>query len=503
MVVVTSQSRRRTLANLLIYNSLTRKKEPFVPLESGKVRMYTCGLTVNYLMHIGHARTYIIWDVVERFLEYLGYEIRHVSNITDISVDDNILKRVRASGEAFQQLTTRHTQDYYRDRHSLGIRDPYTYAIATQHIQEMIELVQQLLDRGFAYEAADGVYFRISKFPQYGQLAGLDPATLQAGASGRVDKDQYDKEHVGDFVLWKQAKPGEPFWFSPWGPGRPGWHIECSAMSMKYLGPTLDISGGGEDNLFPHHENSIAQSQAATGQPYVRYWMHVRHLNLGEEKMSKSTGNFLTVREAVEIFGASTLRLFLLATHYRKPITFTLKELERTGQRLERLRQLLNRLQSVTTIEPNVPENQPKEARFILERRAEFVTALLDDFSTGRAVNQLFRLVNRIYGQLETQPDFSVATANALLHFFDEAGSILFGDLYTREIRPKPDPMVRSLIELLLSERSRLRNQKNYQEADAIRARLQDIGFNVADTQQRTLWWIASVNRKKKSKDAH
>ena len=279
-------------------------------------------------MHIGHARTYLFWDVVERFLKYLGYDVKHVSNITDISVDDNILKRVRDSGEAFQQLTTRHTKDYFHDRKLLGISDPFTYAIATQHIQEMIELVKDLLNRGYAYEAEDGVYFRISAFPQYGQLSGLDPSKLKAGASGRVDKDEYDKAHVGDFVLWKRAKPGEPFWHSPWGPGRPGWHIECSAMSMKYLGETIDISGGGEDNLFPHHENSIAQSEAVTSKPFVRYWMHVRHLRVGTEKISKSKGNFLTVRDAVKQFDPASLRLFLLTTHYRKPMTFTPDELQ-------------------------------------------------------------------------------------------------------------------------------------------------------------------------------
>ncbi len=503
MDVVTSLSRRRMSSDLLIYNSLTRKKEPFVPLESGKVRMYTCGLTVNYLMHIGHARTYIFWDVVERFLEYLGYDVRHVSNITDISVDDNILKRVRASGEAFQQLTTQHTQDYYQDRYTLGIRNPYTYAIATQHIQEMIELVQQLLDLGFAYEAEDGVYFRISKFPQYGQLAGLDPASLKVGASGRVDKDQYNKEHAGDFALWKRAKPGEPFWYSPWGPGRPGWHIECSAMSMKYLGTTLDISGGGEDNLFPHHENSIAQSQAATGKPYVRYWMHVRHLNVGRAKMSKSTGNFLTVREAVEAHGAATLRLFLLATHYRKPITFDQKEVERKAQKLDRLRQLLTRLRSLTMTPSNITEDKSKEARVVSKSRERFIAALLDDFNTGRAVNHFFGLVNQVYGQLETDPDFNIETAHALLNFFGEAGRILLGDLYIREILPKADPIIKSLVELLLSERARLRNQKHYQEADAIRVKLQEVGFKVTDTKDRTLWWKKSVNQKEKSRDAH
>ena len=460
--------------------------------------MYTCGLTVNYLMHIGHARAYIVWDVVERFLDYLGFEVCHVSNITDISVDDNILKRVSASGEMFQQLTTRHTMDYYHDRQLLGIRDPYTYAIATQHIQEMIDLVQCLLDGGFAYEADDGVYFRISTFPQYGQLAGLDLNTLQAGASGRVDKDEYDKLHVGDFVLWKRAKPGEPFWHSPWGLGRPGWHIECSAMSMKYLGETLDISGGGEDNLFPHHENSIAQSEAATGKPYVRYWMHVRHLQLGSTKMSKSTGNFLTVRDAVQEFGAATLRLFLLSTHYRKPMTFSRAELQRTQQLIDRLRQTLSLLKASTTSTANSSEDESVHNLDVQKARSQFEKSLLDDFSTGRAVNHFFQFVNQVHSRLEAQLVLNQKTAMAWLQFFEEMGTILFGELYTRDLFPTVSHQIRILVELLLNERTRLRNEKQYEQADAIRTELAKAGVEVADSKEGTRWWMKSTNQKEK-----
>ncbi len=496
--MVTPKSRHRTSVELQIYNSLSRTKEPFTPIEPGKVRMYTCGLTVNYLMHIGHARTYIVWDVVERFFEHQGFEVQHVSNITDISVDDNILKQVRASGEAFQQLTTRHTKDYYHDRQLLGIREPFTYVIATQHIQEMIDLVQRLLDGGFAYEAADGVYFRISTFPKYGQLAGLDPKTLQEGASGRMNKDEYDKEHVGDFVLWKRAKPGEPFWHSPWGPGRPGWHIECSAMSMKYLGETIDISGGGEDNLFPHHENSIAQSEAVTGKPYVRYWMHVRHLQLGSEKMSKSTGNFLTVRDAVQEYDPATLRLFLLSTHYRKPIIFSPDELQRTHQRIDRLRQILGRITAIATSSIDASKDVMEDTPDLGEARTRFEQALLDDFSTGRAINHFFQFINQIQSRLESQSVPNQKTALAWLELFEEMGTILFGDLYTRLIVPHVDSQVASLIELLLAERTRLRNEKQYQQADAIRTALNLVGFEIADTQEGTRWWTKSMTRKTK-----
>ncbi len=486
------KSRHRESADLRIYNSLTKKKTRFVPFEPKRVHMYTCGLTVNYLMHIGHARTYIFWDIVERFLEYLGYEVKHVSNITDISVDDNILSRVRSSGEPFQQLTTRHTIDYYRDRQRLGIREPFTYAIATQHIQEMIELVQRLLERGFAYEAEDGIYFRIEAFQRYGHLSGLDPHTLRAGASERVDKDEYAKEYVSDFVLWKQVKPGEPFWHSPWGPGRPGWHLECSAMSMKYLGETIDISGGGEDNLFPHHENSIAQSEAATGNPYVRYWMHVRHLQLGRDKMSKSTGNFITVRDVVEEYDAASLRLFLLSTHYRKPITFTTNAIRRTSNQLNRLRHILNRLQVISENADEVVYDESEVLLLTQEARTQFESAMLDDFNSGRAINHFFQFVSKIQTLLETQKLQSPETAKSVLQFFHDTGSILFGDLYKHEILLTTDPMVRSLIVLLLNERAKLRTKRQYHQADTIRTALQSLGLEISDTKKGTVWWTKS-----------
>ena len=505
MVPVTPSTERRTpplqhtrdveaKKELKIYNTLTKRKELFKSLEPKKVRMYTCGLTVNYLMHIGHARTYIFWDVVERLLRYLQYEVIHISNVTDISVDDNILKRVRASGEAFQQLVTRHTRDYYHDRRLLGIADPYTYTVATQYIQEMIELVQQLLDKGYAYEAEDGIYFRISAFPNYGRLAGINPKQLKAGAGGRIDQDEYDKESVGDFVLWKRAKPDEPFWHSPWGPGRPGWHIECSAMSKKYLGDTIDISGGGEDNLFPHHENSIAQSEAASGKPYVRYWMHIRHLQFAGEKMSKSVGNILTVRDAVERYSAATLRLFLLSTHYRKPLTFKEEDLQRTNSQLDSLRYVLTRLHAFKSERKNTSTIDNEILAELEKARSKMETALLDDFNTGRAINQLFQFIRYINQKLEAPQTISNNTVDEVLIFLNEMGTILFGDLYTREVDLKTEPVIGELVELLLQERDRLRQNQKYQQADAIRTALQKIGFEIADTKTDTQWWRKRAN---------
>jgi cysteinyl-tRNA synthetase len=445
-------------------------------------------------MHIGHARTYIFWDVVERLLQYIGYDVKHVSNVTDISVDDNILKRVRASGEDFQQLVTRYTRDYYHDRQLLGIADPYTYTVATQYIQEMIDLVQQLLDRGYAYEAEDGVYFRISAFPGYGRLSGINPDRLKGGASGRVDQDEYDKENIGDFVLWKRAKPDEPFWYSPWGPGRPGWHVECSVMSKKYLGDTIDISGGGEDNIFPHHENSIAQSEAASEKPYVRYWMHVRHLQMAGEKMSKSTGNFMTVRDAVEQYGAATLRLYLLTTHYRKPLTVKEEDIQRVHAKLDRLRYTLTRLHAfVNELDTRQAEDDTL-SRELEKTRSKIETALLDDLNTGQVINQLFQFVTQINHRLETNQFTNTGTVNELLTFFRNIGTLLLGDLYDREVDLRMDPVISKLIELLLDERERLRNDQKYERADAIRSALQRIGFEIADTKTSTQWWRKRAN---------
>ena len=317
---------------------------------------------------------------------------------------------------------------------------------------------------------------------------------MKAGAGGRIDQDEYDKESIGDFVLWKRAKLDEPFWHSPWGLGRPGWHIECSAMSKKYLGDTIDISGGGEDNLFPHHENSIAQSEAASGKPYVRYWMHVRHLQFAGEKMSKSVGNILIVRDAVKQYGAATLRLFLLTTHYRKPLTFKEEDLHRTNSQLDSLRYVLTRLHAYKS-ERNKPSPGDHELLAELEKaRSTMEAALLDDFNTGRVINQLFHFVKKVNQKLEADQLISNDTVGILLIFFHEMGTILFGDLYTREVEPKTDSVIDQLVELLLHERDRLRQNQEYQQADTIRTALQRIGFEVADTKTSTQWWRKGAN---------
>jgi cysteinyl-tRNA synthetase len=439
-------------------------------------------------MHIGHARCYAFWDVVERYLRYVGYQVKHVSNVTDISVDDRILSRLRETGESFQQLVIRNTRHYFEDRRRLGIADPLVYALATQHIHEMIELVQRLLDRGNAYLAEDGVYFRISSFPDYGRLSGVRPDALHTGAGGRVTQDEYDKESLGDFVLWKRAQPDEPYWHSPWGAGRPGWHIECSAMAMKYLGESLDIAGGGEDNIFPHHENTIAQSEAATGKPFVRFWMHVRHLRLRGEKMSKSTGNFLTARDACIKYGPATVRLFLLSAHYRKPIDFNETELAETALRLRRLQHSIALLTAVQRSGQPAGSDDLVADDQLKEQERLFQTAMNDDFNTALAINHLFRYISQLLPRLDPTPTLGHQRAADILGFLQRAGTILFGDLYDQEVTQPPTFAADKLVQLILAERESMRRNKQYDQADILRKKLHDIGIEVTDTPTGPVW---------------
>jgi cysteinyl-tRNA synthetase len=480
-----STAKRPTLA---IYNGLTKQSEQFATLVPRTVKMYTCGLTVNNLMHVGHARCYVFWDVVERYLRYLGYEVKHVSNVTDISVDDRILRRLRQTGESFQQLVIRHTRDYFDDRRRLGIADPLLYALATQHIHEMIELVQRLLDRGNAYLADDGVYFRLSSFPNYGRLSGMHPEALHASAGGRIAQDEYDKESVGDFALWKRAQPGEPYWYSPWGTGRPGWHIECSAMAMKYLGEQLDIAGGGEDNIFPHHENTIAQSEAATGKPFVRFWMHVRHMKLRGEKMSKSTGNFLTVRDACDKYGAAAVRLFLLSTHYRKPIDFNEAELAEAQHRLGQMQRAIVLLTAVQRagLARNSDDSGLRDQ--LGEQEALYRVAMNDDFNTALVLSHLFRYVSQLLPRLEPAPMMGSEAAAEILAALRRMGTVIFGDLYEKEVVRPPSFQADKLVNLVLAERELLRANREYGQADVIRRKLREIGIEVTDTAAGPVW---------------
>jgi len=321
---------------LRVYNTMTQKKEEFIPLHKGRIGMYACGVTVYDLCHIGHARSAMVFDVIYRYLQYKGYEVTYVRNFTD--VDDKIIKRAQEAGVSTEEIAARYIQEFYIDMGALGMLKPTMEPKATEHIPEMIAQVERLLEKGLAYQVEGDVYYAVEKFPEYGKLSKRTLDEMQAGARVEVDER---KRNPLDFALWKAAKPGEPSWASPWGKGRPGWHIECSAMSQRYLGDTLDIHGGGKDLIFPHHENEIAQAEGATGRPFVRFWLHNGFVNIAKEKMSKSLGNFLTIKEILKEYHPEVVRFFLLSRHYRSPVDFSSQGMEEARQNLARFYQVL------------------------------------------------------------------------------------------------------------------------------------------------------------------
>lgn len=475
---------------LKIYNTLTKKKEFFIPLKEGEVGIYPCGPTVNNYIHMGHARNYIFWDVVKRYFEYLGYRVKLVSNITDIAIDEKLLKEVKQAGMSFQQFVEKYTRAYFEDRKKLGLALPDVNPSAMMHIQEMIELIEKLIEKGYAYETEDGVYFSIKKFKDYGKLSGISPEKLKAGASGRVKKEEYDKENVGDFVLWKKHKPGEPYWYSPWGKGRPGWHIECSAMSMKYLGETFDLHGGGEDLIFPHHENEIAQSEAATGKKFVRYWMHVKHLLINGQKMSKSLGNFLTVRDAVLKYGGLLIRFFLIGTHYRSPIDFNERDVNAARVKLERLKNCVNLVKSFSKREIPSKEEEKVLEELTEKARMEFEDAMNDDFNTSLAITSIMSLVKEINSYIDKNGEIGSETAKRIYEFFKKSLTILLGDLFEKEMVRKKDERLELLISLIAEIREEMRKKKEFEKADKIREKLRECGIILEDTEKGPRWKI-------------
>lgn len=475
-------------SKLRIYNTLNKDIEEFQPLNKESVGIYACGLTVNDYMHIGHARTYIVWDVLVRYLRFLGYKVLFVSNITDISIDDKILKRLKEEKISFQQLIEKYTKAYFEDRESIGLLRADVHPMATQHIQEMIELIQKLIEKGYAYLSEDGVYFKISQFKEYGKLSGINPSALKAGASGRIKLDEYDKESLGDFALWKRTGTDEPYWYSPWGIGRPGWHIECSAMSMKYLGESFDIHTGGEDNIFPHHENEIAQSEAATGKRFVKYWLHTRHVLIGGEKMSKSYKRLIYLRDAVKKHGASNLRLYLLQTHYRKQLLYDEKGLEEAKLLVNRIRKSVQYLQLF--ILRNVQgKNEEKLIENIQRNIEAFIESMNDDLNTPLAIRALNDIAKDILQYIENNGFISSSSSKIILEKIDPIANIIFGDLYSREIKIDISKLF-WIVEMLLEERDKLRKEGNFQKSDLIRSKLKEIGVEIEDSKFGSLWYI-------------
>ena len=458
-----------------IYNSLTRKKETFQPIHDGKVGIYACGPTVYNYFHIGNARPFITFDVLRRQLEREGYEVTFVQNFTDI--DDKMIRRANEQGITVKELAEKFIGEYYTDAQALGIRPATFHPRATEHIQEIITLIQRLIDNGHAYATPSGdVYYRVSAFPGYGKLSGQRMEDREMGASERLDVET-DKEAPEDFTLWKAKKPGEPFWESPWGEGRPGWHIECSAMSMKYLGETFDIHCGGKDLLFPHHENEIAQSEGATGKKYVNYWMHNGFINVDNQKMSKSLNNFFTVRDIAKEFDLEAVRLFMLSAHYRSPINFSRDQIEAANASLNRLYTARNNLKFQAENGEDRPMNEEEKA--FAERlkgyEKRFDSAMDDDMNTADALGAIFELVKD--ANVTVSQHASRETAKAALKSLEAICDVL-------GILSKKEEELPAEIVAMVAERAEARKNKDWAKSDELRDRIIQAGYILEDTKQ-------------------
>jgi cysteinyl-tRNA synthetase len=484
-----------------VYNTMSKKKEELVPLHEGRIGMYACGVTVYDLCHIGHARSAVVFDVIYRYLRYRGYEVTYVRNFTD--VDDKIINRAREEGVGFEEIATRYIEEFYADMGALGLQEPTVEPKATEHIAEMIELVQRLIEKGHAYEANGDVYYAVESFPEYGKLSKRSLDEMQAGARVEVDEK---KRNPLDFALWKAAKPGEPSWASTWGQGRPGWHIECSAMSQKYLGDTLDIHGGGKDLIFPHHENEIAQAEGATGRPFVRYWLHNGFVNIEKEKMSKSLGNFLTIKEILKEYHPEVVRLFLLSRHYRSPVDYSTQGMQEARRNLERFYQTLAGTEDkLDTQEGKGIDTKggftPEEMAAF--RRAEgftdrFAEAMDDDFNTARALAALFELGHDLNRLLQDPSPHAPQVLRAGREAFAVAGEVLgifqedpqaFLEA-ERERKTEKLSLAPEEIEKLIAERDEARKNKDWARADEIRDHLASQGIVLEDTSKGTTWRV-------------
>lgn len=486
---------------LRVYNTLTGSKEEFIPVEPGKVKMYVCGVTVYDHCHIGHARANVVFDMIYRYLRYAGYAVTYVRNYTDI--DDKIINRANRDGIPWNEVSERFIGEFDRDMAALGLDLPTHQPKATEHIPEIIAIVERLIARGHAYAVEGDVYFRVSTFADYLKLSKRNLEDMQAGARVEVDER---KENPMDFALWKGAKPGEPAWESPWGPGRPGWHIECSAMSMKYLGTTFDIHGGGKDLVFPHHENEIAQSEAANGCQFVRYWLHNGFVNINAEKMSKSLGNFFTIKEVLARYDSEVLRFFLLSAHYRSPIDFCDQNLTEAGTGLERIYSALASIDAALQSDAATPAGTGSEAGQELAAKvadfpARFREAMDDDFNTALALGNIFELVraaNRLIAEANgLSPDQAELLAAARQRI-REAGQVL--GLFHSEPgafldRIKGQKMAgmeigQEEIEQLIAERAAARKAKDFKRSDEIRDLLLARNIVLLDGPEGTTWKV-------------
>ena len=466
-----------------LYNTMTRQKEEFVPMEEGKVKMYVCGPTVYDYIHIGNARPYVVFDTVRRYLEYKGYEVTYVQNFTD--VDDKIINRANKEGKTMAEISNKYIEEAFRDADGLNVKRATVHPRVTEEMDGIIAMVQTLIDKGFAYEDHGTVYYDTKKFPEYGKLSRKNLDELIAGASERVTIDDA-KKNPTDFVLWKPKKEGEPSWTSPWGEGRPGWHIECSVMSKHHLGDTFDIHAGGEDLIFPHHENEIAQSEAANGCTFARYWLHNGFITVDNEKMSKSLGNFFTVRDIAKHFSYEVIRFFILNGHYRSPINFSdelMKACQNGLERIKNARKELNFYIKNVADTKMTAEEAAKEAE-LNGYKEQFEAAMDDDFNTADAVSAIYELVR--FSNTEIKAGASKEFAEKIQDMLDHLCGVL-GVAEVAEEEVSDEDVAK--IEALIAERTEAKKAKDFAKADAIRDELAAMGITIKDTRQGVQWF--------------
>ena len=460
-----------------LYNTLTRTKEEFVPLEEGKVKMYVCGPTVYNFIHIGNARPFIMFDTLRRYLQYKGYDVTFVQNFTD--VDDKIIKRGHEEGISPEEVADKYIDEYFVDADGLGIKRADVHPRVTDNIQQIIDFVKDLEDKGYAYEVNGDVYFDTKKFEGYGKLSKQNQDELEAGARIEVNSQ---KRHPMDFVLWKSKKEGEPGWNSPWGEGRPGWHIECSVMSSRYLGETIDIHAGGQDLAFPHHENEIAQSEARSGKTFSNYWVHNGYININNEKMSKSKGNFFTVRDISKQYDLEIVRFFMLSAHYRNPVNFSDEMLNQAKAGLERLYNAKEKLEFTISnlAESSIKDSEKELVNELESYKNKFINAMEDDLNTADAVSAIFELSKFI--NTNVNEESSLEFAKLCLDKFNELTQVL------NIVNKKNDDILDKDIEELIQKRADAKKNKDFKLADDIRQELLDKGIILEDTRQGTKW---------------
>ena len=462
-----------------IYNSLTNKKEEFKSITPNEVKMYSCGPTVYNYFHIGNARPFIIFDTLRRYFEYSGYKVTFVQNFTDI--DDKMIKNANAEGITVKELAERFIKEYFVDAKGLGIKEATIHPKATENIDAIIDTVKKLEEKGYAYNVDGNVYFRTKKFSAYGKLSHQPLEDLEAGARIEVNSD---KEDPMDFVLWKNKKEGEPYWESPWGQGRPGWHIECSAMVNKYLGETIDIHSGGKDLIFPHHENEIAQSEALSGKPFANYWMHNGFINIDNEKMSKSKGNFFTVRDIVKEFDYQVLRFFMLSAHYRSPINFSKELITQSKTGLDRIINTVKNLNFLTenATAKNMTEEEARIFEGFLTYKDKFIEAMDDDLNTADAISHIFSLVREVNSNINGESASSKELIEKSVALIIELTDVLGIEYGTEE-----DELSKE-VEALIEKRQEARKNKDFALADEIRDKLTEMGIILEDTRQGVKW---------------